>query len=661
MCGITGILNLSPQQPPKEELLLRMISILDHRGPDEQGLYLDEDIGLGHARLSIIGIDSGTQPICNEDQRFWIIYNGEIFNYIELRQDLEQKGHQFSTQTDTEVILHLYEDLGPDCLPLLNGQFALALWDSREKELFLARDRVGIRPLYYTFQNGRFLFASEVKSIFVDPRVSRNIDLKSLAQVFTCWTTIGSRTIFQDIHEMRPGHYMLVRQNQEPGEQQAFWSLPWYPLSEQWAGTREEAAQELASLLEDAVRLRLRADVPVGAYLSGGLDSSIITSIIAGKFNNRLKTFSLSFEEKSFDESRHQNEMIKFLGTDHHQVNVSNKQIRDFFPRVIWHCEKPLLRTSPVPMLILSGLVRDSNFKVVLTGEGADEVFGGYNIFKEAKVRAFWGRCPGSKMRPLLLERLYPYVFDNPSRGRAFLQKFFAITGNEHLDPLNSHRKRWENTRRCLVFLDNDVHESLNSCNPLDELDALLPPDFDGRDVLSRAQWLEMEIFMSNYLLSSQGDRVGMANSVELRLPFLDYRVIDFAARLPAKWKIKGLREKYLLKKAFHGRIPESILQRPKQPYRAPIGQAFFNGSDPGDLLDMHRLSKSGLFNSKKVMNLFGKYINHDQAPVSEVQNMAVVGILSTQLLYEQFVENFDGHKIKPATPRKIINRQSVS
>ena len=659
MCGITGILNLSPQQPPDENLLLRMVSILSHRGPDEQGLYLDDHIGLGHARLSIIGIDSGTQPICNEDQRFWIVYNGEIFNYIELRKDLIQKGHRFSTDTDTEVILHLYEDLGPKCLSLLNGQFALAIWDSRDKELFLARDRVGIRPLYYTYQNGRFLFASEIKSIFVDSRVPRNIDSKSLAQVFTCWTTIGSRTIFQDIHEMRPGHCMLIRQNHELQEQQAFWSLPWYPPEKQWAGSMEEAGQELASLLEDSVRLRLRADVPVGAYMSGGLDSSIITSIIAGKFNNRLKTFSLSFDEKAFDESGHQREMVKFLGTDHHQVHVSNQKIREFFPRVIWHCEKPLLRTSPVPMLILSGLVKENNFKVVLTGEGADEVFGGYNIFKEAKVRSFWGRQPDSKMRPLLLERLYPYVFDNPSRGRAFLQKFFAVTGDEHLDPLISHRKRWENTTRCLTFLDNAVHAELKDYNPLDELEPVLPRDFAGRDVLSRAQWLEMEIFMSNYLLSSQGDRVGMANSVELRLPFLDYRVIDFAARLPAKWKIRGLREKYILKKAFQGRVPDSILNRPKQPYRAPISQAFFNGSNPDSLINPERLDKSGLFNPKKVMNLFGKYQNQAQARPSEVQNMAVVGILSTQLLYEQFVENFNPEIVNPVIPNKIINRQS--
>jgi len=657
MCGIVGIINHDLNYSIQEDVLVRMIHRLDHRGPDEKGMYLEENVGLGHARLSVIGIESGTQPISNENGRFWIVYNGEVFNFIELKEDLKKRGHWFTTDTDTEVVLHLYEELGPSCLNHLNGQFAFAIWDSLKKELFLARDRVGICPLYYTFQNECFLFASEIKALFVDSRVPRSIDLKSLAQIYTCWTTIGSRTVFQDIRELRPGHFMLVKPGQKAGMQERYWNIPWYSREEQWAGGQKEAQEELAHLMQDAVQLRLRADVPVGAYLSGGLDSSIITSLIARENGNQLQSFSLGFEEQVFDESSHQGEMVEFLKTKHRQVRISNQHIRDLFGKVVWHCEKPILRTSPVPLLMLSRLVRDSGYKVVLTGEGADELFGGYNIFKEAKVRAFWGRQPNSKLRPLLLERLYPYIFNNPSRSRTYLQKFFSIIENENLDSLISHRQRWKNTAKCTTFLHPEILAELSDFNPLSDLEELLPPDFANRDLLSRAQWLEMEIFMSNYLLSSQGDRMSMANSVELRLPFLDHRVIDFAAKLPSKWKIMGLQEKYLLKQAFKDRIPTSILKRSKQPYRAPIGQAFFTKGNPDDLLDSENLKKSGLFNQKKVMNLWEKFRNESSSPVSEVQNMALAGIYSTQLLHEQFVQGCADGGPRPCKADRIVKR----
>ncbi|MCK5098211.1 MAG: asparagine synthase (glutamine-hydrolyzing), partial [Desulfobacteraceae bacterium] len=575
-----------------EDVILRMVSILNHRGPEESGVYYDQDIHMGHSRLSIIGLEKGIQPISNQDGSLWIVYNGEVFNYIELRSWLEKRGHLFTTQTDTEVILHLYEEKGSACLSELNGQFAIAIWDFKKKELFLARDRVGICPLYYTFQNGRFMFASEIKALFMDNQVTRQIDLGSLKQIFTCWTTIGSKTIFKDIKELCPGHFMSIKDGMGLDDQKPFWSLPYYGPDQQWKGTQEEAADKLTELLEDAVRLRLLADVPVGAYLSGGLDSSIITSIIAEKFNNRLKTFSLGFEEKAFDETAYQSEMIKFLNTDHVQTSITNQQVNDYFSKVIWHCEKPLLRTGPVPLFMLSKFVRQNSFKVVLTGEGADEVFGGYNIFKEAKVRAFWARQPNSKFRPFLLEKLYPYIFENPGRNRAFLQKFFSVTPEDLLDPLMSHRKRWKNTQRCTKFFNKDVLDELNEINPVEDISYRLPKGFEKRDLFSRTQWLEMDIFMSNYLLSSQGDRVAMANSVELRVPFLDHRIIDFAAKLPAHWKIYGLDEKYLLKKAFEHKLPSNIRKRAKQPYRAPISQAFFNDDNDNDNDELNYLIK---------------------------------------------------------------------
>ena len=659
MCGIAGIMNFSAPGLPSEDLLCRMVSILRHRGPDETGLYIDQNVGLGHSRLSIIGLDGGTQPIANEDETLWIVFNGEIFNYIELREELIKKGHRFRTDTDTEVILHLYEDHGVDCLQKLNGQFAIAIWDLAEQELFLARDRVGIRPLFTTFLNGRFLFASEIKALFLDPSIPRSLDMASLQQVFTCWAPIGNRTIFQGVHQLSPGHYQIVKYGEKPGKPMPYWSIPYYPDACQWQGSQEEAIEELRALLQDSVRLRLRADVPVGAYLSGGLDSSILTSIISRNFNNRLKTFSLGFEEEGFDEASYQKEMANYLGTDHHQITISNQDVRDQFADVLWHCEKPLLRTGPVPLFMLSGLVRDHQFKVVLTGEGADEVFGGYNIFKEAKVRSFWGRRPDSQMRPALVERLYPYLFQNAPQAKAFLKQFFSVSESDLLDPLLSHRKRWETAGKNTTFFKHSVIDELSGVDPIDEIYERLPEGFADRDIFSRTQWLEMDIFMSNYLLSSQGDRVAMSHSVELRLPFLDHRLIDFAARLPARWKMQGLKEKHLLKKAYQGQIPNSICNRPKQPYRAPIGPVFFNSADHDvrDLICMDQVKRAGIFNEKKVQNLFEKQLRATGSQTSESHNMAVVGILSTQLIYENFIERFHGNSVVPVKPDKIVRR----
>ena len=656
MCGIAGILNLNNPVPISEDLLTRMISILRHRGPDETGIYVDSHVGLGHARLSIIGLEDGTQPISNEDGSLWITFNGEIFNYIELKEELIKKGHVFSTRTDTEVIVHLYEELGAKCLEKMNGQFALAIWDARKKELFLARDRVGIRPLFYTATGGKLLFASEIKALFMDPAVSREIDPEALCQAFTFWSTLSPHTVFKGVHELPPGHYMTVRNGQIT--RKAFWTLPVYPPEDHWKGSFEEATEALKALLIDASRLRLRADVPVGAYLSGGLDSSLITAIISRRFNNRLKTFSMSFEEKVFDETQYQEQMQQALGTDHSRTTITNDLIRKCFQDVVWHCETPLLRTAPVPLFLLSRLVRDNQFKVVLTGEGSDEIFGGYNIFKEAKVRHFWAQRPESTLRPLLIQRLYPYIFQGKSRGSAFVQKFFSIKKEDLADPFFSHKIRWDNSRKNTAFFSEDLAAGLNGYNPLSVLADRLPAQFKAWDMLSRAQYLEMSVFLSNYLLSSQGDRPAMAHSLEIRLPFLDYRVIDFAFRLPARWKISGLNEKYILKQAAAGLVTDAVKTRPKQPYRAPVREVFFGGKKDDyvdHFLSRESLSSAGYFNPKKVGLLVQKYRKPAAGFSSEFQNMAVVGILSTQILHDRFIANFPGRDVAPVVPDKVI------
>ena len=654
MCGIAGIVNKGANNPDLGEIV-SMISPLRYRGPDESGVYLDGDVALGHLRLSIIGIDGGTQPIGNESGELWIVYNGEAYNYIELKEDLLSKGHRFVTRTDTEVLLHLYEEYGAACLERINGQFAFAIWDSRKRELFLARDRVGIRPLYYTWSAGRFLFASEIKAILaVDGK--RELDLEALGQLFVFWTTLPGRTFFNGIRELPPGHFLLLGEGCP--EPKPYWRIPFHPPEACCRLGFPEAAEALRELLNDSVRLRLRADVPVGAYLSGGLDSSIISALIARNCESHLKTFSMAFEDGSFDESSSQLEMLRFLGSDNRQVLIENAEIRRLFPQTVWHCEKPTLRTSPVPMFMLSELVRSEGYKVVLSGEGADEILGGYNIFKEAKIRGYWGREPESTRRPLLLERLYPYVFQNPSRGRSFLQGFFSISGESSDDPFFSHSVRWEGGRKNLAFLSGDCRARLAGYRPLEELTRWLPESFPRRDLLARAQVLEMEIFLSNFLLSSQGDRVAMAHSVEMRHPFLDYRVIDFAFRLPATWKLRGLNEKYLLKNAFRGVIPEGIARRQKQPYRAPIRELFSPAAPldyADDLLPRQSLDETGYFNADMVSRLYAKVRDSGPGGVGEFKNMALIGALSTQILHRQFIGPSSFTAAAPVRPDRIV------
>lgn len=656
MCGIVGILKPGPEP---ELLVARMITAMRHRGPDETGIYVDDHVAMGHARLSIIGLEDGTQPISNEDGSLWVVFNGEIFNYPELKTDLESRGHVIRTGTDTEILVHIYEEYGFDCLRHLNGQFAFAIWDSKRQELFLARDRIGIRPLHYCQAGGRFLFASEIKALFLDPAVPREMDVPALSQVFTYWTTLTPKTAFKHVYELPPGHFMLL--NKSGIERiEPFWSIPYCPPESREPASPGQAADELRELLLDAIRIRLRADVPVGAYLSGGLDSSIITSLISGNFNNNLRTFSIGFKEEAFDESSFQKMMIAHLGTNHSQLFIDNDDIRENFPAVVRHCEKPILRTAPVPMYLLSRLVRDNNFKVVLTGEGADEVFAGYNIFKEAKVREFWSRNPESRFRPLLLERLYPYILKNPARGRAYLRKFFAVSDGSADDPLFSHRIRWDNTGKNRTFFSKRVMEELGACQPEADVRDILSEDFAGRDLLSRAQTLEMQIFLSNYLLSSQGDRVAMGNSLELRLPFLDFRVIEFGMKLPSSLKLKVLKEKFILKEAFGSLIPEAIVSRPKHPYRAPIRKVFFGSGNcyAHEYLSGEYLKKTGYFDPLKTGHLVNRFTKDDRHVESETQNMALIGILSTQILHDQFIENFDAQSIQPVAVDKIIDRR---
>ena len=651
MCGIVGVLNLTHHPPADGAVLRRMLGMIRHRGPDEFGIYRDTYVGLGNARLSIIDLSSGQQPIGNEEKTQWIVFNGEIFNYVELRPSLEARGHHFSTNTDTEVILHLYEEYGPACLDYLNGQFAIAIWDAREHSLFLARDRLGIRPLFYTVNDGQLIFGSEIKAILAHPSVKAEIDTTSLDQIFTFWSTLSPRTVFRDISEIPPGHYLLAREGQFTV--QPYWTLDFTPESGA-ARTPQDYLREFERLLIDAACIRLRADVPVGAYLSGGLDSSVTTAIIRKYTDNQLDTFSIAFEDPEFDESKFQQQMATFLGTNHRVARCTTADVGRVFPDVIWHAETPMLRTSPAPLFLLSKLVYNHDLKVVLTGEGADEILAGYNIFKEMKVRRFWAKDPDSQMRPLLLRRLYPYI---PGLSSGEYLKAFFRKGLEDTDsPFYSHAIRWTNTARTRRFLLHQLQAVRSGRNGCQE-PVPPPPAFHDWSHLAQAQYLEMSIFLSQYLLSSQGDRMAMAHSVEGRFPFLDHHVVEFCNRLPPQLKLRGLAEKWLLKQLGHRLVPTNIWQRPKQPYRAPIQRSFFNENPPDyvrEILSEKALQEAGLFNPAAVARLARKA--QKSARLSEVDEMALVGILSTQLVHHRFIRSFQLSFLKANDRVKIVD-----
>jgi len=655
MCGIAGIVNFNCSEE-KQATLGRMIALMRHRGPDASGIYINGPIGLGHARLSIIDLNTGDQPIHNEDKTIWVIFNGEIFNYPELRKDLISKGHKFYTTSDTEVLVHLYEEQGTKMFDYLNGQFAIALWDNQTETLILSRDRMGIRPLYYYQNQGRLLFGSEIKSLFVDLNVPRVLDLQSLSDTFTCWSPLGSSTPFKDIFQLLPGHFAQF--SKDGITISKYWKSPFCNTS--YADrSLSEWTEEFIQLFMDAVRIRLRADVPVGAYLSGGLDSTFTSSLIKNKFNNLLNTFSISFADRQFDESSFQRIASENIKTEHRIIHCEEEDIGASFPQVIWHTEAPILRTSPSPLYQLSKLVHESNFKVVLTGEGADEVFAGYNIFKEDKVRRFWARLPDSKLRPKLLERLYPYIFSQGRSSQVFLERFFKRDLLKVDSPGYSHFLRWHNTSQLKSFFSDEIRQDTGGLdNFFERFVATLPVDFMSWDSLSKAQFVESTIFLPNYLLSSQGDRMTMANSVEGRYPFLDHRVVEFAAKVPLRYRVNGLTEKFILKQAAKGMIPKELVDRPKQPYRAPISRCFLGDTRLDyveELLSENVVRKKGYFNYNKVSKLVAKCRKHKGSLLSERENMALVGILSTQLLDHHFLQEFPVNSFQPPENMKIF------
>lgn len=649
MCGLVGYFGSSVDPSGAGALLAAMTDAIAHRGPDENGMLTGESFGLGHARLSIVGLADGQQPMTSLDGNLAISFNGEIFNYVELRDDLIARGHRFRTQSDTEVILALYAERGLDALDALNGDFAFALYDYLARRMVLARDRMGVRPLFHARRGDTLFFASEIKALLAVPGIDAEVDPLALDQVFTLWHNIAPRTPFKAISELPPAHMMVIDAN---GTRIApYWTLSFPDRDDALPPRSEgEAAEDLRALLEDATRIRLRADVPVGSYLSGGLDSSVVSAMAAKMVPDRLRTFSVTFGTDEHDESAFQRQMVEALGTQHSAIECDFAAIAASFPDVVRHTERPILRTAPAPLYLLSGLVRDEGFKVVLTGEGADEVFAGYDIFKEARVRRFCGRQPGSKVRPHLFRKLYPYLPGLQQQSPEYLAAFFGAGADALDDPLFSHRPRFRSTSATKLFFSAGLKSELAGYDAAADLAEQLPADFGRWHPLHQAQYLETRFLLPGYILSSQGDRMAMAHGVEGRFPFLDHRLVEFAAKLPPEFKLKGLTEKHILREAARDLLPDTIGNRTKQPYRAPDSASFAGPNAPayvGESLSTAAIEATGLFNPKAVAKLAEKCAVNGTSGFRD--NAAFVGILSTQLWHRQFIAGAGARGLRAA------------
>jgi asparagine synthase (glutamine-hydrolysing) len=632
MCGIAGIVRRFPTGV-STETLGRMAGAIRHRGPDGYGFYAGQRVGFAHVRLSIVDIAGGAQPLTNEDGQVVVTYNGEIYNHPELRRELESRGHTFRTRCDTEVLVHGYEEWGVDILQRLNGQFAFAIYDRQNETVFIARDRFGVRPFYYAQPNGDFYFGSEIKAILASGEVEAAMDRRGLDEIFTFWAVRPPRTAFAGIASLEPGTYGLLKDG-------ALWLRRYYELD--YPEAREEPAdviEKLDELMLRSVGMRMRADVPVGAYVSGGLDSSITASLASAASPITLRSFSIAFDDPRFDESEFQRDVAEEIGSIHAIASINRNSIAESFSDVLWHTETPLVRTAPSPMYHLAKLARERGIKVVLSGEGADELFLGYDLFKEDSIRRFCLRRPESVARQRLFDRLYPEL-RSQGRGSEFWRRYFLDAGAPS-DPLFSHLPRFLLASRVKDFYAPEFRAGMGSVDVMGELRGSLPVRFFGWSALNQAAYLEMTTLLSPYLLSSQGDRMAMAHGVEGRFPFLDHHLYEFAASLPTGSRLRGLREKEVLRRWASRILPGSIKERRKQPYRAPEAPSFFGPNAPqwiSDHLSSDALLRVGVFSPGAVAGLTRRCSAGFATGFRE--NQAFVGVLSTQLWHHQFIQN---------------------
>ena len=631
MCGIYGY--VSQKEAIEPAILHRMGRLLKHRGPDDEGeIILDcteVSVGLGHKRLSIIDLSpAGKQPMTNEDETVWITFNGEIYNYREIRKELEVKGHKFRSHSDTEVIVHLYEDLGTECLKQLNGMFAFALWDNKSQSLFLARDRTGKKPLHYCLAGGTFLFASEIKSLLQHPLVSRELDLKSLNKYLAYEYVPAPNSIFKAIKKVEPGYYLLFHDGAVVTSQ--YWDVPIedYPISDR---TENQYVDELKELLERAVSTRLVADVPVGLFVSGGLDSGLVAAL-ARRAKDNLECFSIGFEEASFDESRYAQQVARSLGIKHQLKIFRAQEMLHMVERLPDILDEPLADPSILPLFLLSQFASE-HMKVVLSGDGGDELFAGYQTYQAHKLVTFYDALPD-----FVKESIKACAFRLPVSHKYLsldfkIKQFLKGVGVSSEVRFFLWRGAFSNAER-RGLLCPDVRRELQNENAYEEIYRYVRKSGLTKEI-ERILYLSMKLYLQDNNLVTV-DRASMANGLEVRSPLLDRDVVDFVCRLPMEYKLNGLKTKYILKKVAEELLPRNIVYRKKKGFGVPLAQ-WLTGDLKEFMLDylgQARLERQGLFHYPYVKLLIDEQLNKNKDNRELLWTLLVF-----QTWYERYIE----------------------
>lgn len=599
MCGIAGFIGQG-----NREILEKMTETLRHRGPDDVGFFIANNVFFGHRRLSIIDLAGGRQPIFNEDKSIAVIFNGEIYNFLELRQNLVKKGHNFSTKTDTEVLVHLYEEKGEEFLRDLNGMFALALYDQKKQKLILARDRLGKKPLYWLKAGETLIFGSEIKAILAHPLAKRQIDFQALAKYLIMEYAPTPLSIFENIYKLEGGHY-LVADNRLKLEIRKYWQLS---FKEKEAASEKELLTELDRRLAESVKLRLVADVPLGVFLSGGIDSSALVYYAQKILGHPVKTFSIGFTDPTFDESRYARLAANFLGSDHQEKILEAKDLLEIVPRIADFLDEPLGDASIAPVYLLSKFTREQ-VTVALGGDGGDELFFGYQTFQAQKLAKIYQTLP-LFFRKKVVEKIIshlPTSFNNISFDFQ-LKKFIGGIDYEekyrHLIWLGSFCPE-----EMKDLLAKEVLQNINETKYFSEVDVYWQQTEQEENILDRLAYLYLKLYLQDDLLVKV-DRASMANSLEVRAPFLDYALVEFIAGIPAKHKIKGRETKHLFKKLMSDKLPKEIVYRPKKGFGIPVAK-WFRGELRDfclDILSQKKINQQGIFNYDYIEKLLKEH-----------------------------------------------------
>lgn len=588
MCGICGYFDISKEQNAEINILKNMADTLFYRGPDESGFFLKDNLGMGFRRLSLIDLDGGNQPLYNEDQTIVLVCNGEIYNYRELKKQLIQKGHKFRTNTDVEVLIHLYEEYGLDFLNQLNGQFAFALYDYQKQQLILARDQMGICPLFYTMVDKILIFGSEIKAILAHPLVKREVDLVGLDQIFTFPGLVSPRTMFKDINSLKSGHYLIIKDSQVKLTE--YWDLNYPKINENPYQPESYYTEKLQHLLIQSVKYRLNADVPVGVYVSGGLDSSLIAAIVNKICPDDLHSFSIGFTDKDICESNYREILLKQLNFLHHEILFDWDRISDGLVKAIYHSECPLKETYNTASLALSSCANSNQIKAVLTGEGADELFAGYVGYRFEELRNNSSNQKDYSLESVLEDELRLKVWGDENIFYetdlyAYRETKLALYSSE----LNQRFSEFD----CLNF------ELVNK----DKL--------QDRHFIHQRSYLDFKLRLSDHLVADHGDRMALANSVEARYPFLDINLVEFTKEIPPNLKLNKLQEKYILKQVAKDFLPSEIINREKFAFHAPGSPNLLkqNVEYINDILSSNLIKKQGYFNPAAIEHLKTQYL----------------------------------------------------